>query len=265
MMFSLFDTFGNNSFLSASFSVGGNRHFGQQSPVQGTIPTWGENIGVYSSQGLWNLWKGSVPPSGMPTEGNPFHGQWNPGQGLVPMFVGSTWGNPFRDHWNTMHGEIPAQPSTSNYGIQSIFSQSTQYLYTGQGHGVYQNPGQQPNFSWQPGASQTPASPFPVHNNHPKLPFLVTLHFIDFSRLLNDSICHDPRWLPMPTKFPSDIPKFEGKPGEDPSDHVTTFHLWCSSNSLQDNSVEFHFFLMHSYRGCCKMVHRARLLKILLL
>jgi hypothetical protein len=28
---------------------------------------------------------------------------------------------------------------------------------------------------------------------------------------------------PVPTKLPSDIPKFEGKTGEDPGDHVTTF------------------------------------------
>jgi hypothetical protein len=46
----------------------------------------------------------------------------------------------------------------------------------------------------------------------------------------------------MPTKFPLDIPKFEGKPSEDPGDHVMTFHLWCSSNSLKDDSVQFCLF-----------------------
>jgi hypothetical protein len=46
----------------------------------------------------------------------------------------------------------------------------------------------------------------------------------------------------MPTKFPSDIPKFEGKPNEDPGDHVTTFHLWCSSNSLRDDSIQLRLF-----------------------
>jgi hypothetical protein len=200
--------------------------------VQGTIPTQGENTGVFSSQGLWNPWQGSVPSSGMSTRGNPFHGQWNPGQGSVPMPVGSAGGNPFQNLWNTTQGEIPAQPSMSNYGNQSMMSQQMQYPFAGQGHGIYQNPGQQPNFSWQPGASQTPGSFLPVHSQQPKLPFLATLHFPDLSRLLNDPICHDPRWPPMPTKFPSDILKFEGKPNEDPGDHVTTFHLWCSSNSL---------------------------------
>jgi hypothetical protein len=46
----------------------------------------------------------------------------------------------------------------------------------------------------------------------------------------------------MLTKFPSDIPKFEGKPGKDLGDHMTTFHLWCSSNSLRDDSVQLHLF-----------------------
>jgi hypothetical protein len=61
-------------------------------------------------------------------------------------------------------------------------------------------------------------------------------------RLLNDPICHDPRWPPMPTKLPSDIPKFEAKPNEDPGDHVTTFHIWCSSNSLKDDSIQLRLF-----------------------
>jgi hypothetical protein len=46
----------------------------------------------------------------------------------------------------------------------------------------------------------------------------------------------------MPTKFPFDIPKFEGNPGEDPSDHVTTFHLWFSSNSLKDDFIKLCLF-----------------------
>ena len=41
----------------------------------------------------------------------------------------------------------------------------------------------------------------------------------------------------MPTKFPIDIPKFEGKSGEDPSNHVMTYHLWSASNSLIDDSI----------------------------
>jgi hypothetical protein len=46
----------------------------------------------------------------------------------------------------------------------------------------------------------------------------------------------------MPTKLPLDIPKFKAKPNEDLGDHVTTFHLWCSSNSLRDDSVQLCLF-----------------------
>ena len=59
----------------------------------------------------------------------------------------------------------------------------------------------------------------------PRLPFLVTLSFLDLSRLTNDPVSHDPTWPTVPPKLPLDIPKFEGKTGEDPSEHVTTLHL----------------------------------------
>jgi hypothetical protein len=76
----------------------------------------------------------------------------------------------------------------------------------------------------------------------PRLPFLATLNFPDLSRLMNDLVRHDPIWPPIPTKIPSDIPKFKGKTGEDPGDHITNFHLWCSSNSLNDDSIRLRLF-----------------------
>jgi hypothetical protein len=57
------------------------------------------------------------------------------------------------------------------------------------------------------------------------------------SKLMNDPMCHDPTWPPIPTEIPSYIPKFEGKNGEDPGDHITTIHLWFSLNSLNDDSI----------------------------
>jgi hypothetical protein len=59
---------------------------------------------------------------------------------------------------------------------------------------------------------------------------------------MNDPLCHDLEWLPIPTKLPSYIPKFGGKSGEDQGDHVTTFHLWCLSNSLNDDYVHLILF-----------------------
>jgi len=46
----------------------------------------------------------------------------------------------------------------------------------------------------------------------------------------------------MPTKLPLDIPKFEGKAGDDPANHVMTFHLWFSSNNIMDDSVWLSLF-----------------------
>jgi hypothetical protein len=56
----------------------------------------------------------------------------------------------------------------------------------------------------------------------------------------------------MLTKFPSDIMKFKGKPGEDPGDHVMTFHLWCSSNALRDDSIQLRLFQHTLIGGAAK-------------
>ena len=47
----------------------------------------------------------------------------------------------------------------------------------------------------------------------------------------------------MPNKLPSDIPKFEGKAGEDTQNHIMVFHLWCSSNNIVDGSLWLRLFL----------------------
>ena len=59
---------------------------------------------------------------------------------------------------------------------------------------------------------------------------------------MNDLIRYSPGWPSVPTKLPSDIPKFEEKNGENLADHITTFHLWCSSNSLIDDSIRLRLF-----------------------
>lgn len=61
------------------------------------------------------------------------------------------------------------------------------------------------------------------------MPYMASLNLPDLTRLMNDPIAHDPIWLAMSVKLPSDIHKFEGKPTEYHSNHVMTFHLWCSS------------------------------------
>jgi hypothetical protein len=46
----------------------------------------------------------------------------------------------------------------------------------------------------------------------------------------------------MPTKLPSDIPKFEGKAGDGLANHIMTFNLWYSSNNIMDDSSGIRLF-----------------------
>ena len=71
---------------------------------------------------------------------------------------------------------------------------------------------------------------------------MVGLNLPDLDRLINDPIHHDASWPAMPTKLPSDIPKFEGLAGEYPSNHVRSFHMWCSSTSITNDSVGLQLF-----------------------
>ena len=74
------------------------------------------------------------------------------------------------------------------------------------------------------------------------LPFMACLNLPNLALLTNDPIFHQTFWPPMPTKLPLDIPKFEGKAGECPQNHIMTFHLWCSSNNIVDDSIRLRLF-----------------------
>jgi hypothetical protein len=76
----------------------------------------------------------------------------------------------------------------------------------------------------------------------PPMPYLMSLNIHDLIKLMNDPILHDPTWHNMPTKLPSYIPKFEGKSGEDPANHVMTFNLWFSSNNIMDDFICLRLF-----------------------
>ena len=85
--------------------------------------------------------------------------------------------------------------------------------------------------------------PSPSHINlGSNLPFMAHLNLPDLALLTNDPIRDQTFWPPMPTKLPSDIPKFEGKAGDCPQNHIMTFHLWCSSNSIVDDSIRLRLF-----------------------
>ena len=77
--------------------------------------------------------------------------------------------------------------------------------------------------------------------NH-QLPFLATLDLPNLSKLINDPIQHNPSWPAIPLKSPSDISNFDGKKGDDPKNHIMTFHIWCSSKYLMDDSIRLRLF-----------------------
>jgi hypothetical protein len=77
---------------------------------------------------------------------------------------------------------------------------------------------------------------------NPPLPYLASLNILDLTKLTNDPILHYATWTNMPTKLPSNIMNFEGKVGEYPVNHVMTFHLWCSSNKIMDDSLHLSLF-----------------------
>jgi hypothetical protein len=70
-----------------------------------------------------------------------------------------------------------------------------------------------------------------------QMPYLDSLSIPYLTKLTNDPILHDPTWSTMLTKLPLDIPKFEGKMRDDPTNHIMTFHLWFSSNNIMDEFV----------------------------
>jgi hypothetical protein len=59
---------------------------------------------------------------------------------------------------------------------------------------------------------------------------------------MNDPILHSPFWSVIPAKLPSYIPMFDRQSGQDPNNHFMNFHLWCSSNSLMDDSIQLRLF-----------------------
>ena len=212
---------------------------------------------------------GSMPFSSIGQSSNPFQGWNNLGAssaGTANPFIGQQGGRPYSTV--SMFQSVPPLASAWN-PYQGL---STPYHSLGgnfAGYGGYTaGVGQTPNFAgpqglpvgsagsighWgQPGASQIPGQSFQNFGSSaqsgwnplgpPRLPFLATLNLPDLTKLTNDPIRYNPVWPPVPTKLPSDIPKFEGKSGEDPGDHVTTFHLWCSSNSLIEDSIRLRLF-----------------------
>jgi hypothetical protein len=195
----------------------------------GTIPTvggptspFGKNIppdlAQYWNQLLRNFPQNTGGQQTVPTIGQPY-----------PRVTNPIWGS-----GHTTQPQVPTQTQGHNpwgyYPIHPPPNQPGSSLYGQSAYGPIGLPTRLPPQSHQ----------YPQVNR--QLPFLATLDFPDLSRILNDPIRHSPQWPVIPAKIPSDIPKFDGKAGEGPNNHVMNFHLWCSSNSLMDDSIRLRLF-----------------------
>lgn len=218
-------------------------HFGGSSMPATSIPPTQPNSSSAGPSGGGNSMPGpssqpayqNIPSSSNTTWNNPMaggsYGPWGsnpymPWGGNVPMGMGMPWAN-YMQGGGSFPGfpAYPRGPSQSQEGQFGTASTGNQNVYGGMTGG--------------PQSSGAPPHGLPAQN---KSPFLTTLNLPDLSRLTNDPILHLPHWPAIPTKLPLDIPKFDGRPGEDPSINVMTFHLWCSSNSLVDDAVKLHLF-----------------------
>jgi hypothetical protein len=202
---------------------------GGQPPLGGYTPPYGQNIPGSLAQ-YWNLLiQGNPQSSGgkqpqvssfiPPSSGQSYLGSSNP-----------IWGSNVQSSV-PFQGNIPNQYNPMGYMPP---------------HSRLNLLGPSPHMQTAYGPTGIPTRLPPQSHQYPhvnrQLPFLATLDLPDLSRILNDPILHSPHWPVIPAKLPSDIPKFDGKPGEDPNNHVMTFHLWCSSNSLMDDSIRLRLF-----------------------
>jgi hypothetical protein len=174
-------------------SAGGNPFPGQFVPWKGPLSSSRGVVGEYPSPRPVESLSRDV------TRGKPLSRSVYPHARIFSFPWGSAGGNLGFPLGNQMGGGFPP----FNQGPQGFIPSS----------------GSIENSFWKPGASYNPRPSFQAAHQsmtQPRLPFLETLHFPDLSKLMNDPIHHDPSWPAVPTKLPSDIPKFEGKSGEDP-------------------------------------------------
>jgi hypothetical protein len=75
-----------------------------------------------------------------------------------------------------------------------------------------------------------------------QMTYLASLNILDLTKLTNDPILHNPTWPAMQPNFHQTYQSLKGKAGDDPANHVMTFHLWCSSNSIMEDSVRLRLF-----------------------
>jgi hypothetical protein len=211
--------FGGQPHIEGQPQLGGKPQVGVHNLI------YGQHVPVLQYQ-PWNLpFQGNLQPSG---GGNPQVKYFVP-PNLVQLYPGSlnpTWGQKFQSNV-PFQGNTYNQPNPVGYLPQNPpqlnLSGLSNYLQTF--YGLTRIPMVLPPHTYH----------FPQVNR--QFPFMATLDLSDLSRILNGTILHSPYWPVIPAKLSSVIIKFDDRAGEDPNNHVMTFYLWCSSNSLMEYSI----------------------------
>ena len=204
------------STMSASASFQGfpfgSGHIPHSNPTVGSMPF--SSVGQSSNpfQG-WNN-----PGLSSAGTGNPFYGQY----GNRPYTTVSSFQSipPLALAWNPYQGlSTPYSPFGGKFAGSSGYTAGVGQTprFTGS-QGFPFGPAGSTGYFGQPGASQNPGQSFQSFGSAtqsewnpqipPRLPFLATLNLPDLTKLTNDPINYNPTWSPVPTKLPSDIPKF---------------------------------------------------------
>lgn len=149
--------------------------------------------------------------------------------------------------WLVQYQQPQFQQAYQRYEQQVFASNGQQYqpYHNGYAHQPYQSYKHQMHYAGMQRPTAQAITSYPGYAQpslNQQLPFMATLELPDLSRLTNDPIAYAPWWLAILHKLPSDIPKFNGNTGEDSSNHVMTFHLWCSSNTLNDDLIRLRLF-----------------------
>jgi hypothetical protein len=161
--------------------------------------------------------------------------------GFGGFFLGPNFKNVFLGGYTYIPGGNPFEGMSI---IGSIHAPESATVLGGNHYLVTpQQPSSSMNVEGPQGSSETTKTSYPSQYSfaHTLFPFLEMVDLPDQSRLTNDPISHNPLWPTILGKLLSYISKFDGNLGEDPSTHIITYHLWCSSNSLMDDNVRLVF------------------------
>ena len=230
--------------------MGGSNALLNPSMQFGKVPQQPPHLGEFIPNSPYqqpNAGASNIPLTATHQGGSNYQPGWNQ-PGVNYAYGGpQTFGNaPFTGGYNPSQQVGFAIPYT-NQPQMGGYTQFPDQMSQNPQQGMYQNANQ--NYSRMPhGGSGLHGNQYPYNQNThnlfapTNLPFLATLELLYFSKLTNDPIRHHFAWPPVPVKIPTNIPKFDRKTGEDPANHITTYHLWCVSNSFLEDSINLWLF-----------------------